>query len=1062
MTSGKINSPEYWENRFESNDWEKYDGGGQSAYFAALAIKAFPDWFCRELNRNPWNIADWGCAEGDGTAMMAKMFPMCHFTGIDFANVAIEKARKKYQGCDFETGDITAEIKKTDVIFSSNLLEHLKNPSEVMCRMVAASVKHTVFLLPLHDESEEVEHFNRFDEDFFPLEITGHILSYFRMIDCQENPFWPGEQLLLIYSVKEALPEQRRLSEIFSNVEYEELKKNKEIMLAKLQQELEQQLNEKSIQVMTLQEQLAKKKQWEITVGQQLTEKNDRATVLQKQLMEQSKRSKILQENLGTQEKELLQLNDEKQNLQKKLTENKKRLDAVNYKTEETLNLLHAMLGSRLFKLIHFLYRFRHQGLSQNAEERKKFRKWFVTRFSHVPDNDHRYNPLFAVINQLGQLKEYCYLENCMPVEVYQKVEKKPEAGGEQRLQLLNQPYTKPDIIILAIIDYDFRHQRPQHFAQRLAQSGHRVFYINANFSQVYNKRNVAENLWQVTLRNNRESAIYSDDWTGHISQMQEQLDYFLKENAVRDAIVIVDYPNWVYGALYLRKKYGIRIVTDYMDDFTGFLNPAADVVKSNCLKLLAESDGVMASSQFLYDIAAKYSNHVTMNRNGTEYEYFHRALELNVPKKDKKIIGYYGAIAEWFNAQIVCRCAERFPECDIILVGNVTAHREKLERYSNIRLIGEVPYTELLPWLASFDVCLIPFDASTDLIKATNPVKFYEYLSAGKKIVATEIPELQPYKNQFAYLENDPENFCEAVKLCLDGTDRLAGKEECYAFAKENDWDARAEIFEREAMAVYPKISIIVLCYNQLNYTKQCVESVLHTTAYPNYELILVDNASSDGTADYLQSVKQRSGQIKVVLNQTNRGFAGGNNDGIAVADGEYLVLLNNDTVVTRGWLTNMLKHFQNDSAVGLVGPVTNSIGNEARICVPYMNDMDQMSVFADRYTFEHMGEEYPHHGILAMFCLMISRELYDKVGPLDEHYGIGMFEDDDYSIASEKNGYRNVIAEDVFIHHYGSVSFKKLEDETYRKLFEQNKAYYEKKWKEPWKKPFYRPGVS
>ena len=90
-----------------------------------------------------------------------------------------------------------------------------------------------------------------------------------------------------------------------------------------------------------------------------------------------------------------------------------------------------------------------------------------------------------------------------------------------------------------------------------------------------------------------------------------------------------------------------------------------------------------------------------------------------------------------------------------------------------------------------------------------------------------------------------------------------------------------------------------------------------------------------------------------------------------------------------------------------------------------------------------------------------MISRELYNKVGPLDEHYGIGMFEDDDYSIASEKNGYRNVLAEDVFIHHFGSVSFKKLEDETYRKLFEQNKAYYEQKWGEKWRKPEYRQGI-
>ena len=195
-------------------------------------------------------------------------------------------------------------------------------------------------------------------------------------------------------------------------------------------------------------------------------------------------------------------------------------------------------------------------------------------------------------------------------------------------------------------------------------------------------------------------------------------------------------------------------------------------------------------------------------------------------------------------------------------------------------------------------------------------------------------------------------------------------------------------------------------------------------------------------------------------MLNKTNRGFAGGNNDGIAVADGEYIVLLNNDTIVTRGWLTNMLKHFSNDEAVGLVGPVTNSIGNEARINVTY-TEPEQMPAFADSYINAHMGEEYNHHGILAMFCLMISRELYNKVGPLDEHYGIGMFEDDDYSIASEKNGYRNVLAEDVFIHHFGSVSFKKLEDETYRKLFEQNKAYYEQKWGEKWRKPEYRQGI-
>jgi cellulose synthase/poly-beta-1,6-N-acetylglucosamine synthase-like glycosyltransferase len=160
------------------------------------------------------------------------------------------------------------------------------------------------------------------------------------------------------------------------------------------------------------------------------------------------------------------------------------------------------------------------------------------------------------------------------------------------------------------------------------------------------------------------------------------------------------------------------------------------------------------------------------------------------------------------------------------------------------------------------------------------------------------------PYRGRFAYLANDPDEFCSAVASCLEATDLLATPEECFAFAKENDWDARVQVLEREALIVYPKISVIVLCYNQLDYTRKCVESILRVTAYPNYELVLVDNASTDSTAIYIAEVAATHQNVKIVLNKTNRGFAGGNNDGIAVSEGDYLVLLNNDTIVTRGWL--------------------------------------------------------------------------------------------------------------------------------------------------------------
>ena len=106
-------------------------------------------------------------------------------------------------------------------------------------------------------------------------------------------------------------------------------------------------------------------------------------------------------------------------------------------------------------------------------------------------------------------------------------------------------------------------------------------------------------------------------------------------------------------------------------------------------------------------------------------------------------------------------------------------------------------------------------------------------------------------------------------------------------------------------------------------------------------------------------------------------------------------------------------------------------------------------------------MGEEYPHQGVLAMYCLMISRAFYEKAGPLDENYGVGMFEDDDYTMVARKLGYKVIMAEDVFIHHYGTASFKKLENAKYRKIFDANKAYYEKKWGVKWEMHHSRPNV-
>src|SRR5262249_37044714 len=204
------------------------------------------------------------------------------------------------------------------------------------------------------------------------------------------------------------------------------------------------------------------------------------------------------------------------------------------------------------------------------------------------------------------------------------------------------------------------------------------------------------------------------------------------------------------------------------------------------------------------------------------------------------------------------------------------------------------------------------------------------------------------------------------------------------------------------------------------------------------------------DGTPAYLQELAALQQNLRLILNDQNHGFARANNQGIQSATGDYLVLLNNDTVVSPGWLSRLLMHLKNPE-VALVGPVTNFVGNEAKVQVTYESWIE-MEDFARRFTWESDRLIADIH-MLAMFCVVMRREVFDRIGPLDEQFGIGMFEDDDYSLRVRKAGLRVVCAADVFIHHFGQAAFGKLiESGEYDDLFNENRRKYEAKWQTRW----------
>lgn len=238
---------------------------------------------------------------------------------------------------------------------------------------------------------------------------------------------------------------------------------------------------------------------------------------------------------------------------------------------------------------------------------------------------------------------------------------------------------------------------------------------------------------------------------------------------------------------------------------------------------------------------------------------------------------------------------------------------------------------------------------------------------------------------------------------------------------------------------------SIVVLAYNGLeDVTRPCIDSILENTPEGSYELVLVDNASSDGTAAYFESLRAKYRHVTLCLNQHNKGYAGGNNDGMRLAKGDYVVLLNNDTLVPWGWLERLLGLLKTNANIGLVGPVTNSAGNEQRIELAGLNESNYEKVIQP-YLKRQSGQWFITER-LGFYCVALKREVMDRVGFLDERFGLGMFEDDDYCIRARNAGFALAVIEDCFVYHKGSVSFSKLSVESYRTLFEKNRALFTK----------------
>jgi glycosyltransferase involved in cell wall biosynthesis len=364
----------------------------------------------------------------------------------------------------------------------------------------------------------------------------------------------------------------------------------------------------------------------------------------------------------------------------------------------------------------------------------------------------------------------------------------------------------KQTILVFPLIDWEHRHQRPQHLALHLGRRGYRVLYFSTiPLMDGESYRITAQHEENVYVCRLRAGGFRIDDVHRDVMSVAARDGYLaslqklMKDMEIENPIIILHHPYWTPLA---QRIPGGRIGYDCMDHHQGFYDEAAMGMDPSELSLIKAADFVVASSLYLRDKISPVRD-VTVIPNGCEYELFSHVAP--PPGGSIPVAGYIGAIAKWFDISLLVEVAQKLPGWMFVLVGTTAGCKTgKAKRVPNIQIVGEVPYADVPVQLARFDVCMIPFRI-TELTKATNPVKMYEYLASGRPVISTPIPEVRLLGGKVK-IASTADEFAAKLQESLDVQNSVC--DGWRRWAAGQDWSLRAAAFEQAMLDNTPSVS--------------------------------------------------------------------------------------------------------------------------------------------------------------------------------------------------------------------------------------------------------------